>query len=312
MLTDKDPATGEYRIPHIIYSDAYLLRDGRLRRSGAARHDLSGALGLHLAARSADRRRGGRRRRDPPAGGAARSRRAPVPGRADRSRRAARSCPGFVKDDGSAQVSRTTPTTSSITSARPASARSPAGAAPTATAAASARPIRDQSKRYIENRLLLAHEIPPRGALLTSMPTAPISSWRGRHGLHRPAPSRSCCSSTASRCRSSASPPRATARSQPPDAASRARRDTISIRCRSGIAPFEQAAANGGVSAARDHAAADGDVPLLGLAERLAAADPRPEPAVHASPRPRAALGIADDDWVWVISRTAASKCRRS
>ena len=33
MLTDKDPATGEYKIPRIIYSDAYLFRDGGLRRS---------------------------------------------------------------------------------------------------------------------------------------------------------------------------------------------------------------------------------------------------------------------------------------
>ena len=33
----------------------------------------------------------------------------------------------------------------------------------------------------------------------------------------------------------------------------------------------------GGLSAQRDHAAADGDVPLLGLAERLAAPDPQPQ-----------------------------------
>ena len=56
MLTDKDPATGDYRIPRIIYSRRVLFRDGRLCRSGAARHDLSRTLGLHLAARPADRR----------------------------------------------------------------------------------------------------------------------------------------------------------------------------------------------------------------------------------------------------------------
>ena len=57
MLTDKDPATGEYRIPRIIYSDAYYSETVRLRRSRPARHDLSRTLGLHLAARPADRRR---------------------------------------------------------------------------------------------------------------------------------------------------------------------------------------------------------------------------------------------------------------
>src|SRR5690606_5107172 len=37
----------------------------------------------------------------------------------------------------------------------------------------------------------------------------------------------------------------------------------------------------GGFPAERDHAAADGDVSQLGLAERLASADPRAQPAVH-------------------------------
>ncbi len=44
--------------------------------------------------------------------------------------------------------------------------------------------------------------------------------------------------------------------------------------------------------AARDDAAADGDVPLLGLAERLAAADPRPQPALH-EPADGRAAGLA-------------------
>ena len=46
--------------------------------------------------------------------------------------------------------------------------------------------------------------------------------------------------------------------------------------------PFEDAhACDRGLSAARHHAAADGDVSLLGLAERLAAPDPRRQPALH-------------------------------
>ena len=82
---------GHRRLPH---SQDHLrrrlpLRDGGLRRPRPARHDLSRALGLHLAARPADRHRARPRRRDPPAGGDARPRRAAVPGRADRPRRAA-------------------------------------------------------------------------------------------------------------------------------------------------------------------------------------------------------------------------------
>ena len=49
------------------------------------------------------------------------------------------------------------------------------------------------------------------------------------------------------------------------------------------------AAGTGGVSAARDHPAADGDVPFVGLAECLAAADLQPQPArtCTAAPPPR-------------------------
>ena len=55
MLTDMDQATGNYRIPRIIYSERLLLGNGRLCRSGFARHDLSRTVGLHFSARSADR-----------------------------------------------------------------------------------------------------------------------------------------------------------------------------------------------------------------------------------------------------------------
>ena len=45
---------GEYRIPHIIYSDAYSVGNGGLRRSHSARHDLSGASRLHFAVGPSD------------------------------------------------------------------------------------------------------------------------------------------------------------------------------------------------------------------------------------------------------------------
>ena len=69
---------GDRRIPH---PEDHLLRrlcigDGRLCRSDPARHHLSRALGLHLAARPADLEADGAGGCDPPAGGRARPRRA--------------------------------------------------------------------------------------------------------------------------------------------------------------------------------------------------------------------------------------------
>jgi hypothetical protein len=54
MLEDKDEATGEYRIPFIIYATPMPVGDGRLCRSRPARHDVSRTARLHFAARPAD------------------------------------------------------------------------------------------------------------------------------------------------------------------------------------------------------------------------------------------------------------------
>ena len=96
---------------------------------------------------------------------------------------------------------------------------------------------------------------------------------------------------------------------QPPDASARARRTTLSTRCRSGMRRSRRTTRRPhGLSAARADPAADDHVSFLGLAERLAAPDPRPQPALcHARPRPRE-LGLADDDWVRVVSRNGAIK----
>ena len=82
-------------------------------------------------------------------------------------------------------------------------------------------------------RRLLARRNSPSPRATTRWPTAIISSGRSA-SASSPAPSRSCCSCIRKRCRSSASPHKATARSQPPQRASRARGRPISIRCRSG------------------------------------------------------------------------------
>ena len=42
-LTEKDPETGEYKIPKFIYADSYFSETVALRRSDPARHDLPGA-----------------------------------------------------------------------------------------------------------------------------------------------------------------------------------------------------------------------------------------------------------------------------
>ena len=61
-------------------------------------------------------------------------------------------------------------------------------------------------------------------------------------------------------------------------ASARAHRRPTSIRCRSGTRRSKtQATDLDALSAQRDHAAADGDVPLVGFAERVAAPDPQPQ-----------------------------------
>ncbi len=135
--------------------------DGRLRRPDPAGHHLSRTLGLHLAAGPADLRRRRPGRRDPPAGGGARPRRAAVPERAARSRRAAGTAGLRRPTTARRAIPAAIPTTSSTTSAARASARSPAFAAPTAKATAAARPIETQLDAYIAGGCFHEHHLAP-------------------------------------------------------------------------------------------------------------------------------------------------------
>ena len=63
------------------------------------------------------------------------------------------------------------------------------------------------------------------------------------------------------------------------------------------------------LSARRDHAAADGDVPLVGLAERVAAPDPQPQLSCSSIRAPRRRAGIADGGWMWVESPWGRVRC---
>ncbi len=65
------------------------------------------------------------------------------------------------------------------------------------------------------------------------------------------------------------------------------------------------------IPAARGHAAADGDVPRVGFAERVAPTDPRAQPPVRQSGVARAA-GIEDGGWMWVESPWGKVRCLAS
>ena len=248
---------------------------------------------------------------DPPAGGAARPRRAAVPGRAARARRAAR--PARL-DQGRRQrraIRAATPTTWSTTSARPASARWPAGAATDGDEARqAARPTPTSSQRYIENGCFWQHELPHGRSATSSTPTRPISTdaasmgWIAKADADRAAALQRAAAEVPPR---RAGPWRRAAAGRAP----RAHREPISTRCRSGTRRSRSEPSSG-----EDfplHAVTQRpmrDVPFLGLAERLAAPDPRRQPALHAPTRARRKHGIADDDWVWVTATTAASRGR--
>ena len=285
MLTAKDPASGDYRIPRIIYSDAYfsemvayadlILPD----TTYLERWDCISLLDRPIS--SPD----GPAELDPAAGAATRSRRAAVPGRAARSGRAARlaghgqsgrlgEIPGWLRRLSGASRTPARDRTAGRLARRGRQQNGLRRAQPGPAAA------------LHRARLLLAGRAGARSALLQARQSR-VSRVRARDGLHRARPSRSPCSCTARSCRSSAWPRRATARCS--------RRSSIasvcaptSIRCRSGIR-VRAGRRRGGFPVARHHPAAGGHVSLLGLDEPVAAPDPQLQPAVPASDASRTA-----------------------
>ena len=123
----RDPKTRESTAyPRIIYSDAYLLGNGRLHGSHSARYDIPGTLGLHFDAGPTDLvEADGPADSDSPARG---SRRTATSGRSKTSfwilGAIAWVFPGLTTEDGTAQISgMDTPITIwSTTSANPVSA----------------------------------------------------------------------------------------------------------------------------------------------------------------------------------------------
>ena len=282
MLTDKDPATGEYSHPARDLCRCVLLGDGGACRSGVPRHHLSGTLGLHLPARPADRQPGRTGRCDPPAGAAAGSRRPPVPGRADRARGAAETARLRHRDRCGhlPRLRRLHRQPPARTGGRP------AGRVP--------RRRRHRLRRrraqpgpvaaLHRKRRVLGASSSARGALLQARQRRLPGGGEGARPdrldrADRAAALQRAVAEIPPRRRGAR--PRAAA-GQPP------RADPPCLRSAADLvsAARTDVRVAGRLSAVRDHPAADGDVSFLAFAERLAAPDPRGEPALH-EPRHR-------------------------
>ena len=297
MLEDKDPATGEYRIPKIIYSDAYasemvayadlVLPD----TTYLERHDCISLLDRPISEPDAVQD----------------AIRWPVV-EPDRDVRGFQSVlidlgarlklPGFVDNRG-------TPLYKDYADyivrheRRPGIGPLAGFRGPTATAPGAAPPIRDQLKRYIENGSFFSAHIPLEAQFFKHANKA-YQDFAVRMGFFdQPQPvTFQLYQESLQKFRLSAEGKREPMRA---GHAPRSASSTRSIRCRDWYQPFEEALVDRQrLSAARDHPAAGGDVPFLGLDERLAAANPHEERALcagsglrRARPR-RRRLGAGD------------------
>ena len=183
-MPDREGArTANYVIPHVIYSDAYysetvpyadlILPDTTyLERWDAISH-----------ARPPDRQRAWRRRCDPPAGGHARPRRAAVPGRADRARRAARPA-GLHQGGRHAAKFKDYP--DYIVNHQRAPGVGPLAGLRGAdgTKKGVGEPNPDQLQRYIDNGCFWRDHLPPEQRYFKHANQAYLDNAQG-HGLHR-------------------------------------------------------------------------------------------------------------------------------
>ena len=240
MLTDKDGESGEYRIPRIIYADAYCVGDGGLCRSGAAGHDLSRALRLHLAARPADlpsRRvrpmRSASRCVEPDRDVQA------LPGRAARARRAL-GLAGMTTDQTARRaIPATTPTTSSTIERTPGVGLLAGWRGADGERHRHRRAESRPAAALHRQRLLLACTTCPRRALLQAMPTAAIWTGRRRWASSPSAEADRDAALFRDAAEASALPPQGHGNAQPPEACA-ARIETYFDPLPFWYAPFEQ------------------------------------------------------------------------
>ncbi len=191
------------------------------------------------------------------------------------------------------------PTTSSITSASPASASLAGWRGADGDKRGHRRSQSEPARRYIDNGCFWRHELPAQALYFKPCNRAYLD-WAVDMGFHRSGRNRSFFSSTASRCRSFASPRAAMAtcsrRTQHRD-----RIETYFDPLPFWYTPFEEASDRRRLSAARHHAAADGDVPLWG-SQNAWLRQIHGENRLHIHRELARCLGIADDDWVTVSS----------
>ena len=300
MLTDKDPATGEYRIPHIIYADAYssetvayadlVLPD----TTYLERWDCISLLDRPIC--DAD----GAGRCDPPAG-----RRSPTATCAPFQDvlielGAGSACPACRTPTAARAIPAAIPTISSTTSASPASACWPAGAARTASKHGQGRAQSGPARAPTSRTAASGTRAAARRSATSSMANRDYLDWARSIGLDR----QGRADRAAALFRDAAElPPRRAGPRRGAAARRHRERDRDLLRPAAVLVRAVRAGARSTATrlpAARDHAAADGDVPLLGLAERLAAPDPRRATPLHASATAAQRCGIADGDWVGV------------
>ena len=211
-------------------------------------------------------------------GGAADGRLQAVPGGAGRAREPAQASRPSSMPTARASTA-TTRTSSSTTRPRraPASASSPAGAARTARSRCAASRIRS-SGRCTRRTTASSSTTCRRACSTCATGTATTWSGRSRLGLRRDLDPIviHIYSEFLQRFRLAAQGKRPG--KQPPERLRAARRRPTSTRCRSGTRRSRRRQTDTArYPLQRGDAAADGDVPLVGLAERLAAPDPHPQ-----------------------------------
>ena len=279
MLTDKDEATGAYKIPHFIYSDAYVSETVAYAdlvlpdTTYLERWDCISLLDRPIC----------------DADGPADAIRQPIVP-PDRDVRAFQTVlldlgarlglPRHGRRDGSPQISRRLP--DYIVNHERAPGIGPlAGWRGANGESLRARRRQSQAARSLyRQRLLLASRTRAGSANSTSSPTRAISNSPPSMGFVAAADADRHPALFASRCKNSVSRRKARRRSSRPSDL-RARRQS-GVRSAADLvsAATRRRWSTLGLPAARADPAADDHVSFLGLAERLAAPDPRPQPAL--------------------------------
>ena len=275
---DRKGEDGEYKIPFLVVCDAFqsemvafadlVLPD----TTYLERHDVMSMLDRPISRVRRARRFGAR------AGAAAAGPVQAVPGGADRAG-VAPEVSGLHHAEGGAQVHATTRTSSSTSRRRqPGIGFLMGWRGKDGNQHLRGEPNPKQWEMYAENNCVFQYHMPPEHCSTCATGTAPTCDFAQRT---RAGAKNDPIAAGASIRSHAELPPRragqdARGASRPSTCASAS--TPTSTRCPSGIRRWRRRPPTcAGLSAGRGHAAADGDVPLLGLAERLAAPDPQPQ-----------------------------------